>query len=402
MTAPHEDLLPDWAWPVDDSVAAQAMPRPVDAGPFRTADALSWCAAEPGTGLRLAVKENIAVAGRPLRAGTPSRDAEPPQQRDAPVVTALRAAGMSLVGTTRMHELAFGVTGRNDGDGTVANPVDPARLPGGSSSGSAVAVATRAVDVALGTDTGGSARIPAALCGVVGYKASRLVPALGVLPLSPSLDHLGWFGRDVATARRVADVVGIPATPAPTRPRLAVVRALVEGADAEVGAAFDRALSLIAAHADVAEVDWLHLDLTAAVSTTVMFAEAAHWHGARAADHGRDVRTRLERGGTVSRAAYLTGLGLTRWLSARWAELTEGFDAVLAPTCASVAPPIGAAGDPRVSVGLIRTTRLDDLTGLPALSLPLTSTGLPVGLHVGARTDAGLLAVAASIESWLR
>lgn len=395
MTAPSQDALPEWSWPDP----APREPRPAESGPFPTAEALSWRAPEPpGPGLRLAVKENIAVAGRPRRAGSPSRDDVSAETADAPIVAALRAAGMTLVGTTRMHELAFGVTGRNDADGTVPNPRDPTRLPGGSSSGSAVAVATGEADVALATDAGGSARIPAALCGVVGYKTSRLVPALGVLPLAPTLDHLGWCTRDTATARRVADALAIPTAEPPQRPRLAVVTQLVESADDDVAAAFADALDRLARHADVVEISWPYGNLTAAVSTTVMYAEAARWlHGAT----GRDVQARLERGRTVSPASYLAGLGLARWLAAQWERATTGFDAVLAPTCARTAPPIGAALDPRVSAALVATTRLDDLTGLPALSLPLPTTGLPVGLHVGARTDAGLLAVASSFESWL-
>lgn len=396
MTAPCEGALPDWSWPD----RAPKGPRPTEPGPFPTAEALSWRAPAPsGASLRLAVKENIAVAGRPLRAGSPSRDDVSAETADAPIVAALRAAGMDLVGTTRMHELAFGVTGRNDADGTVPNPADPTRLPGGSSSGSAVAVAVGEVDVALATDTGGSARIPAALCGVVGYKASRLVPALGVLPLAPTLDHLGWCSRDVATVRRVADALAIPTAGPPQRPRLAVVRQLAESADGDVAAAFADALDRLAPHADVVEISWPHGHLTAAVSTTVMYAEAARWlPGAT----GRDVQARLERGRTVSAASYLAGLGLSRWLAAQWELATAGFDAVLAPTCASTARPIGAARDPQASAALVATTRLDDLTGLPALSLPLPTAGLPVGLHIGARTDGALLAVAATVESWLR
>ncbi|MEZ5266155.1 MAG: amidase family protein [Acidimicrobiales bacterium] len=115
-----------------------------------------------------------------------------------------------MVGTTKLHEFAFGVTGINEWDGTAANPAAPGRVPGGSSSGSAAAVAAGEADVALGTDTGGSCRIPAACCAVVGYKPSfGAVDTDGVFPLSPTLDHVGWLATDVATARRVAEALGV-------------------------------------------------------------------------------------------------------------------------------------------------------------------------------------------------
>jgi Asp-tRNA(Asn)/Glu-tRNA(Gln) amidotransferase A subunit family amidase len=364
------------------------------------------------------VKENIAVAGQPPRAGAPARGGIAAEPADAPIVGRLLADGARLVGICRMHELAFGVTGVNLGDGTVAHPVDATRIPGGSSSGSAVAVATGIADVALGTDTGGSARIPAALVGVVGFKASRVLPVDGVLPLARTLDHLGWCTRDIATAKLIAASLGL-ASPAlaegraggsggaggasPRPPRLGVLTSARALATLEVGTAFDRAVAAAAgAGASVVGLDWPHLDLVTAVTTTIMFAEAAFEHGGEDPPYGDDIRGRLRQGMTVSARAYLAALRLGDVLTSRFSAVTEGVDAVLAPTTAIVAPTLAGVGSPGVVPSLLRVTRLDDLTGRPALSLPLPVDGLPVGLHVTGTTDAGLLSVASWLEEILR
>lgn len=370
--------LPDWAWP-----GGPVAPSPGVSfvGPW------SWRA--PGTegGLRLAVKENIALAGRPLRAGSPPRDALAPEPASAPVVATLVAAGAAITGTVRMHELAFGVTGRNDRDGTVGNPAAPGRLPGGSSSGSAAAVALGEADVALATDTGGSARIPAALCGVVGVKAGRAVGTAGVLPLAPSLDHLGWIARDVTTATWVAWALGLAPVDLP-RPRLAVVRESMAAADPAVSDAVAAAL----AGYDVREVSWPYLDLVLAVTTTVMSAEAARRYDP--AGFGADVRSRLVLGTTVTAEQYVAAVRIGGWLTEQWRAVADGFDVVAAPTCGITAP---APDEPLDTADLTRVTRLDDLTGWPAVSVPVPAPGHPVGLHLSARSEGVALAAAAAL-----
>jgi Asp-tRNA(Asn)/Glu-tRNA(Gln) amidotransferase A subunit family amidase len=372
--------LPAWAWPSGPVVPA---PGAAFVGPW------SWRSERDVRGIRLAVKENISLAGRPLRAGSPSRAGLAPESSSAPVVEALIAAGATVAGTVRMHELAFGVTGRNDGDGTVANPADPGRLPGGSSSGSAAAVALDDADVALATDTGGSARIPAALCGVVGMKAGRGVGTAGVLPLAPSLDHLGWITRDVATSRWVATALGLTSIDLPRpRPRMALVRESMDAADPSVAAAIS---TFLTGH-DVTEVSWPRLDLVLAVTTTIMFAEAARLYDA--APFGPDVRRRLEWGATVTEAQYDHAVHLGAQITDEWNALTDDFDIVAAPTCGITAP---RADEPVDVSHLTRVTRLDDLTGWPALSLPLPTAGLPIGLHLSGRSEAIVLAAAATL-----
>jgi Asp-tRNA(Asn)/Glu-tRNA(Gln) amidotransferase A subunit family amidase len=359
--------------------------------------------------LRLAVKDVVAVAGRPRRAGSATRQGASPEPSHAPIVARLLASGARLVGTTRLHELAFGVTGVNRFEGTVANPVDPGRIPGGSSSGSAAAVALGLADVAIATDTGGSARIPAALCGVVGFKASRRLPTDGVLPLAPTLDHLGWCAASVATVARTADAAGLLSHPSgPLSRRVGVPVQALDDSAPEVEAAVAGSLdALRAAGFTVCEVDWPHAPLIHAVSTTIMFAEAARscLFALDAADElGDDVRTRLERGRAVSASAYLAALDLRRRLAADAGRLLGDRDAVVTPTTAVVAPGLADAGRVQVAAALVRHTRLDNLTGLPSISIPVPREvgALPVGLQLTALTERRLLDCAAAVESALR
>ncbi len=368
-------------------------------------------AAGPLGGLRLAVKDVVAVAGRPCRAGSATRRAAPPEAASAPIVEALLAGGARLVGTTRLHELAFGATGINRFEGTVTNPADPRRIAGGSSSGSAAAVALDLADVAIATDTGGSARIPAALCGVVGFKAGRRLAMTGVLPLAPTLDHLGWCTSGVAATVRAAVAAGLVDTdtlPAPPRRRLAMPAQALSGSDPEVQQAVAAAVEVIRGDGvAVSEVDWPHDALAHAVSTTIMFAEASRAHVAAldaAQDLGDDVRARLERGLTVTAAAYLAALTLRDHLTGAFARLLEGFDAVATPTVPVAAPPLLEADRPEMAVALVRHTRLANLTGLPAVSLPLPvgPGALPLGLQLTAGDEAALLGTAQAVEAALR
>jgi len=400
--------LPEWAWPSTAPAGPDVAPPPIADSPF-VWQAPSTGGARPGplAGVRLAVKDLIAVAGRPLRAGSGAFTAAAPEAGSAPIVTRLIEQGAVLVGTTRLHELAVGVTGINAFEGTVANPLDPARIAGGSSSGSAAAVALGLADVALATDTGGSARIPAALCGVVGYKASGRLPTTGCLPLSPTLDHLGWCTPTVELASRTAGALGLLGARGDVAPpcrRIGVMAAALELSDPAVAAAVSCALERLATTGiELVELSWPHLDLTYAASTTIMFAEAAATHlgtlEAASEVLGADVRSRLERGRGISASAYLAGLAIRDELTAAFGRVLDEVDVVASPATAIVAPLLVQATGPAVAASLVRFTRLDDLTGLPAVSLPLPVDGCAVGLQLTARTDAELLAHAAVVEA---
>ncbi|MGH9113739.1 MAG: amidase [Acidimicrobiales bacterium] len=317
---------------------------------------------------RLAVKDLIDVAGTPTTAGCVLvAERAAPAAADAACVATARDAGARLVGKTNLHELAFGGTGINRHFGTPVNPLDPTRIPGGSSSGSAVAVARGDADVAIGTDTAGSIRTPSACCGTVGLKTTYgRIPLEGVWPLARSLDTVGPMARDVAgvaLGMRLLDptfAVGSPAAPTVGRVRLL-------GVDPVVDAAVDEVLA--ASGLDVVDLVLPGWDAAADAGGTVLFAEA--WASdagvyARGPERlGGDLRGRLEQGRAISAGA----LAAARRQGRRWrAELAKVFGGVgvLALPTLPVLPTRLDEPPPDT-----RTTNVPvNLAGLPALALP--------------------------------
>jgi Asp-tRNA(Asn)/Glu-tRNA(Gln) amidotransferase A subunit family amidase len=354
-----------------------------------------------------AVKDMIAVRGQRRGGGSRSQEGSPVCSEHAPVVATMLDAGAVLIGLTALHELAFGVTGINAYTGTPANPAGDGRIPGGSSSGSAVAVATGSADVALGTDTGGSIRIPAALCGVVGYKpAYGRWPTAGVLALAPSLDHVGVLARSVAAVTSVDRLFGSPAghDPSPDGRTLGVHRGHLAGADAAVADAVGSALDRLSARHAIVEVGFPSDDEVLELTNTIMFFEAANEYRAEAMDPGSglgdDVRARLETGLRIAPDDYQRAWARARSLADEVRAAMAGIDAVVGPTVPICAPTLAEA--PALGPRLVAHTRLANMTGLPAISLPLETVGLPVGLQlIGMHSDR-LLADAAMIEESLR
>jgi len=354
---------------------------------------------EPGPGPRVAIKDLIDVAGAPTTAGCRVlADVAEPAGADAACLAPLRAAGAAIVGKANLHELACGGTGINPHFGTPVNPLDPTRIPGGSSSGSAVAVATGEADVALGTDTAGSIRTPSACCGTVGLKTTwGRVPTEGVWPLAPSLDVVGPMARDVAgvVAGMALLEPGFGAAPAAA----VVGRVRLPGVDPAVDAAVDAALA--AAELEVVEVALPGWDAAGQAGWTVMFHEVwrvdHHLYEAGADRLGADVRDRLEQGRTVPEAAYRAALAHR----AVWRdELADAFARVpvLAwPTLGFLAPALdGPPPDTR------RTNLPVNLAGHPALALPVPTGGpLPASVQlVGPDGNEALLCgTAARIEA---
>jgi Asp-tRNA(Asn)/Glu-tRNA(Gln) amidotransferase A subunit family amidase len=355
--------------------------------------------------ITVGVKDMIAVRGHVTRAGSRTRDGARPEPTDAPAVAALRAAGAVLVGLTAMHELAFGVTGINAYTGTPANPADPDRIPGGSSSGSAVAVATGSVDVALGTDTGGSVRIPAALCGVVGYKpASGRFPTAGVLPLAPSLDHVGVLGVSVTAVAMVDRLFAPPDVPSITRPRrFGVDWTRLEDSEDVVADALRAAIGQIGRHYELVELRLPPSEDIVEITNAILLFEAARTYEAATRDPdsglGDDVRTRLEAGLRIEPADYQRAREQASVLSATIRSTLELLDGFLEPTVPIVAPLVADASGsgPR----LVAHTRLANATGLPAISLPLPVEGLPVGLQLTGIDSGSLFASAVELETLL-
>ena len=374
----------------------------------------------PLDGTVVSIKDLFDVAGEVTRAGSKVLAAEAsPAATDAPVIARLRAAGAVVVAKTNMTEFAFSGVGANPHYGTPANPADRARIPGGSTSGGAVAVADRMCDIAIGTDTGGSTRIPAALCGIVGFKPSQSrIPRDGVFPLSFTLDSVGPMARTVADCA-AADAVLAGETAAPIAPaslsglKLGIAQGLpLEALDASVEKKFAHALSIIpTAGARLSEQKLPLLDDMIRINAKAGFApaEAYSIHRERLQRSGSgvdpNVRARIERGGKVAAADYIAALQerarLVRAMDAALADL----DALVMPTTPIVAPTIAEVADPAIfaarNAALLRNTAIANAFDLCAISLPLpVQASLPIGLMLVARNrhDHRLFQIAAGME----
>ncbi len=407
----------------------------LSAAPARQAAADPAMTALPLGGLPVSVKDLFDVAGQPTRAGSTVLHDAPPAQADARAVARLRAAGAAVIGRTNMSEFAFSGVGTNPHHGTPVNPADAAvaRIPGGSSSGAAVSVATGAAFIGLGSDTGGSIRIPAALCGIVGFKnTARLTPAQGALPLSTTLDTVCAMTRSVRDAILAHEVLAqrrVLRADAPLAAyRLAVPAAMMlEGLDAHVARAFERALATLrAAGARIEEIPLQPLRELADLQARGTFAaaESYAWHreliAARGAGYDPRVRLRIERGEAMKAWEYLQ-LATARqaWIG-RMEQALDGFDAMLSPTVPVLAPEISqvapadgqdtaldAARDEaffRVNALLLRNPGAVNMLDGCAISLPCHASGeLPAGLMLwhGALHDDTILNIALQAEAAL-
>ena len=370
----------------------------------------------PLDGTIVSIKDLFDVAGEPTRAGSKILAEEAvPAKADAPVVQRLRAAGAVIVAKTNMTEYAFSGIGANPHYGTPGNPKDRTRVPGGSSAGAPVSVADGMCDIAIGTDTGGSVRIPAALCGLVGFKPSKQrVPTDGAFPLSQTLDSIGPIGRTVADCA-VADAVMADDDFLPLEPlalaglRFGVAEGLpLDRLDGTVTAAFNSALArLDRAGVRVSRETLPLFDDMSAVNAKggISPYEAGIIHRDRMTRRGGDVdpnvRARIERGMAIPKADYDTMIQeralLVRAMDARLATL----DALIMPTTSIVAPTIAEVADANVftarNAATLRNTSIINFFDLCAISLPLPAP-LPVGLMLAARNghDHRLLRIAAA------
>lgn len=378
----------------------------------------------PLAGLPVSVKDLFDVRGQVTRAGSMVLQDAAPATQDCPAVARLRAAGGLIAGRTNMSEFAFSGVGLNPHHGTPANPAAPLapRIPGGSSSGAAVSVATGAAAVGLGSDTGGSIRIPAALCGLVGFKSTaRLVPTAGALPLSTTLDTVCAITRSVRDAVTAHEIlaerrVALPGIPLSGR-RLAVCRTLMqEDLDPAVARAFERSLDRLSrAGARIDELELGEIAELSAINATGGFsaAESWAWHRRLLERRGQAydprVALRIRRGAAMSAADYLDLIRARRdWVQRMETRLQE-VDAVLSPTVPLLAPPIAELEDDdaaffRANALLLRNTSVVNMLDGCALSLPCHEAGgLPVGLMVwqGAMRDDAVLDVSLQAQAAL-
>ncbi len=387
------------------------------------ADALRKVGRSPGryAGIPIALKDLFDIAGEPTPAGSAVLADASPAVANAPVVTRMLAAGFIPMGRANMTEFAFSGLGINPHYGTPLSPWDRAsgRIPGGSSSGTAVAVADGMAAAGLGTDTGGSCRIPAAFCGIVGYKpTARRVPITGVLPLAPSLDSVGPLAPSVACCAAIDGILAgegaSVASPVGLKGlRFAVPENVVlDGMDDVVAAAFDRTLSaLSAAGAVVTRVRFAEFDEIPAVNAKGGFAasEAYAWHrsllASKGAGYDPNIRVRIARGEGMSAADYLDLLAARGRLIASFDLSTRDYDCVLMPTVAIVAPRVEELNDQqsynRINMHILRNTALGNFLDRCSISVPCHRDGeAPVGLMLTGETmgDARLFSIAGAVE----
>ncbi len=380
-------------------------------------------------GIPICLKDNFCTKGVRTTAGSKIL-ADFVPDADSDVAMRLAEAGAILLGKTNMHEFAYGITSENPHYGSVGNPWARDRISGGSSGGSAAAVATGMAFASVGTDTGGSIRIPAALCGLVGLKPTfGLVSVAGTVPLCESMDHAGPLARSVADACIVFEAIAGAYPRGVARPNHRRLRKkgrkrfrlgwpeqyYFERVDSGVRTAIDAAVkTLEQLGARIERVSLPHLHESVEASTNLGLAEATSFHEsqgyypARAAEYGEDVRGRLEAGTKVRATDYLHALTVKKMLRRDFDNAFERVDAILAPASPIPAPRLG---ENEVEIGgekagvralLVGASRPANFTGHPALAVPcgFTPAGLPVGLQlIGPRWgEAGLLAIAEAYE----
>ena len=352
--------------------------------------------AEAGVGTVVAVKDLVDVAGMVTTAGGIILP-ETPATVDAPVIKNIRARGCVVVGKANLHEFAYGVTSVNPHYGTVRNPHDVTRVAGGSSGGSAVAVAMRMCDWAIGSDTGGSIRIPASLCGVVGFKpALGSIDTTGVVPLSRSLDTLGPMAPDVATAAEAYSMMAGESreVEAFRSPRLAIPAGWELDLDQET----TRAWRLVSS--GLPEVPFPARNELFDVGLTILLFEAAAFHRRWATEcpekYGADVLALIRRGFDVTDAEYDRAIALRTRLRQDAQDAIRDIDALMVPATAITAPLVTAGGEVREK--LARFTRPFNTTGQPVVVLPAPAAGLPVGIQVVGKNNSDAIGVAATLE----
>ncbi len=355
-------------------------------------------------GIPVSLKDLIDQEGVPTTAGSRVRR-DHKADRDAIVTRRLRGAGVSFIGKTNLHEFAFGTTNEDSAFGPARHPLDPTRSPGGSSGGSAIAVRTGMSIASVGTDTGGSIRIPAAACGIVGLKpCAHDIPADRVVPLSRQLDHVGPMARTVTDAwlmfeamRGEARRAGEQLEGLPVRGlRLGLLRdyafdRIDAGVEASVLGAVEQ---LRRAGVEIEEVRLPHAADVAAIYLHLVLADAASYHSptldSRPGDYTPNVRLRLEMGRYVMAEDYVRAQLGRQVLRRDVMAALDGRDGLLLPALAIPAPPIGAAtvpikqGEEPVRNAMLRLTQIFNLSGHPAISVPCapTAAGLPVGLQI--------------------
>ncbi len=374
----------------------------------------------PLHGIPITVKDLVWSKGQRTTSGS-RIDADFVPDRDAPALASLRARGAVLLGKTNLHEFAYGVSNVNPHYGAARNPWDRTRISGGSSGGSAVALASGVGCGSIGTDTGGSIRIPSSLCGVVGLKPTYgRISRDGVTPLSWSLDHVGPMARtveDVTVLYEAMSGEAIERAPSDGASPLRDLkvglhpRYFFENITPEVEGAVRSALTVLSSlGASIVEIDVPEIEIQGACRNTIAFAEASCYHEknirTRPQEYGEDTRDLLRLGLLVPATDYLTALRVRRSVFRAFRNAFRSIDVLAAPSAPATAPPIGSAvleNGEELRSGLLRLAGPFNTTGFPAISVPcgFDGRGLPIGLQLASapQREALLLRVAAVLET---
>ncbi|MBS7669400.1 amidase [Croceicoccus gelatinilyticus] len=336
-----------------------------------------------GDGPRVVVKDCLDITGTRTGCGSRAMADCAPAKANAAVVDALVAAGCRIVGKANMHELAYGVTGINAYTGTPLNPKFPDRIVGGSSSGSAAAVALGIADFAIGTDTGGSIRMPAACCGIFGLKPTfGAISRQGAIPSESSLDCIGPFAPDMATIELALQAI-LPDYVTEDMGKTPVVGRVSAPADADIDAAVDGVLSRAAVAVRACELPSLFAAHEAGI--TIMAAEMAALFGDLVGSGllGPDIDARIAAGMKVTSEQVARAEEVRARFTAEVDGALEEFDALALPTMPSVPILVSDAGDAKAALRLTQLVRPFNVSGHPALAMPtLTAKGLPASIQL--------------------
>lgn len=358
---------------------------------------ISRCELGDPAGLKVVIKDSIDIAGIPTRLGSRACDEARPAEQHAEVVEHLLAAGHRIVGKAVMHELAFGVTGINQHAGTPINARYPQLIPGGSSSGSAAAVASGLADFALGTDTGGSVRVPAACCGVFGFKPTfGRVSRAGVWPQNTSLDCVGPFAADLATLQVAEQAIDPSFRPAAARAPMRFALVTNTCAQPAVAAALDRYLAPLAL--DLSRVELPLLAEAFAAGLAVINAETAQ-AGAEMLASGKlgvDVAARLKKAGETSAEEVRAAEQVRSAFSAEVDRLLESCEVLVMPALPKSPMTLQDALAGQTDLQMTALARPFNLSGHPALVIPFEVDGRPVGIQLVGRKHADEVVFAAA------
>lgn len=358
-----------------------------------------------GSSYKVAIKDSIDISGYPTYAGSQSLENAPPALKNAAIVDRLLEADCEIMGKASMHELAFGVTGINNWMGTAPNPKFPELIPGGSSSGSAAAVAADIVDFSIGTDTGGSIRVPACCCGIFGLKPTfGRISRAGILPEASSLDCVGPFSRDMPMLINAMKIIDPTFKPINTIPEFSIGVLAVSAVEI-VLTTIQELLNKLPQSKNIIQSQYFHQAYTSGMSIINAETSSAFQHLLPSGKVGADVASRIEKAALTSETEVKEAEVIRRKFSDEIDQLLEKHRIIALPTMPDIPVKLVDAGDTNALLNITALVRPFNLSGHPAISIPLLSQcGAPVGLQLVTRKgdDEFLCAVSELVAQYIQ